>query len=805
MISSWLTRAPWLPAVLLAGAIVGVYTPSLGGEFLWDDDLHITANPTIIGPLGLKEIWTSARANYFPLVLTNFWAQHALWGVEPLGYRLVTIACHVISALLLWRVLLRLRVPGAWLGAALWALHPVQVESVAWICELKNTQSAAFFLLAILAYLRWVAVGRVSDPPRIGLGRPVSHLGGSEARPTSTRQRRWYFLALFCALLAILSKPSTVMLPVVLGLCAWWVRGRVEWRELWRLAPFFALSAIAAGWTIWEQKFNSGAVGPEWSQTLPERIVIAGRVIWFYLGKLAWPEPLMFIYPRWEIDASRPLAFAGAGAALAGLLFLLWRCRSGRLGAGFFTAAYFVVLLFPVLGFFSVYFFRYSFVGDHFQYLAAMGPLALAGAAIARFAGRRAAFVGAGLILALGVSSARQSRVYLNNETLWRDTLDHNPSAVMAWLNLADTYAQAGRYDDSIATFRRALEIRPTDPYGWNDLGNVLTLVGRVDEALAHFERALELKPEFPDALSNYGNALRRIGRADDAIRQYRRALELKPTHAGALNNLGAELAQTGRAAEALPLFARALQAKPGDAATVDNLASALRELGRLDEAMARHWEAIRLKPGFAEAHANLGRTLLVRGQAAESLEHFARALALKPALPAAISHYASALAAVGRTAEALAQLERGVQLAPLSAEAQLNLGVALAQVGRPDEAIARFETAVQLAPGLAAAHANLGNAHLAQGRWAQAIPALEEVVRLQPDSGTAHVQLAVARVNDGQLAAAVPHFETALRLNPRAAEIHDQFGQVLSALGRRREAFEHLEEAARLRREASR
>lgn len=805
MFSSWLTRVPWLPALLLAGAIVGVYVPSLGGDFLWDDDLHITANPTIIGPLGLKEIWTSARANYFPLVLTNFWAQHALWGLEPLGYRLVTLGFHVVSALLLWRVLLRLRVPGAGWGAALWALHPVQVESVAWICELKNTQSAAFFLLAVLAYLRWVAADRISAPPGHGSDPLTAVERGGEVRPAGDGRPRWYFVAVFCAVLAILSKPSTVMLPVALGLCAWWVRGRLEWRDAWRLAPFFALSAIAAGWTIWEQKFNSGAIGPEWSQTFPERVAIAGRVIWFYLGKLAWPEPLIFIYPRWEIDAGNPLGYAGTIGALAGLLLLLWRCRGGRLGAGFFAAAYFVVLLFPVLGFFSVYFFRYSFVGDHFQYLAAMGPLALAGAAVARVGGRRSALVGGALVIALGLASARQSRVYLNNEALWRDTLAHNPGAVMAWLNLADTYAQAGRFDESIATFNRALEIRPADPYGWNDLGNVLTLVGRTDEALAHFERALELKPDFPDALSNYGNALRRVGRSDEAILRYRRALELKPDHAGALNNLGAELAQTGRAAESLALFERALQVKPGDAATVDNLASALRELRRWDEALARHHEAIRLKPAFAEAHANLGRTLYVQDRVTESLEHFARALALKPALPAAISHYATALAAAGRSAEALMQLERGVELAPRSAEAHLNLGVALAQAGRTDEAITRFETAVQLAPGFAAAHANLGNAFLAQRSWARAIPALEAVVRLQPDSATAHVQLAVARVNDGQLAAAVPHFETALRLNPRAAEVHDQFGQVLSALGRRREAFEHLEEAARLRREGAR
>lgn len=781
MLSSWSKRVPWLPAVLLAAAIAGVYAPSLGGDFLWDDDLHITANPTIVGPLGLTEIWTSARANYFPLVLTNFWVQHALWGLEPLGYRLVTLGCHVGAALLLWRVLLRLRVPGAWLGAALWALHPVQVESVAWICELKNTQSAVFFLLAAWGWLRWV-----------------------EADVAGERAERWYGLALAAAVLAILSKPSTVMLPVALGLAAWWLRGRLVWRDAWRLAPFFACSALAAGWTIWEQKFNSGAIGPEWSQTLAERGAIAGRVAWFYLGKLAWPEPLMFIYPRWDVAAG-PLAFAGMIAALLGLLGLLWRCRDGRLRAETFAGLYFVALLFPVLGFFNVYFFRYSFVGDHFQYLAAIGPAALAGAAIARVTGRHFVVCGGLLLLALGAVTARQSRVYLDNETLWRDTLAHNPDAVMAWLNLGDTYAQAGRYDEALATFRRALEIRPSDPYGWNDLGNVLTLVGRAGEALEPFEKALVLKPEFPDALSNYGHALRQVGRAEDALRQFRRALELKPNHVGALNNLGAELAQSGRAREALTLFERALQAKPGDAATADNIAGALRELGRFDEAIARHEEAIRLRPQSAAAHANLGRTLFRRGRLAEALSSFSRALELNPNLPAAISHYATALAAAGRPEEALRQLERGVAVAPESAEAQVNLGVALAQTGRLDDAVARFEAAVRLAPEFTAAQSNLGNALLAQRRWTAAIPPLEIAARLQPDSAAAHAQLAVARVNAGDLAAAVPHFETALRLDPRAADLHDQFAQVLAALGRRRESFDHLEEAARLRREGGR
>jgi len=318
---------PLIPAAALLAAVVLAYVVSLRGEFLWDDDLHITANPTIIGPLGLKEIWTSARANYFPLTLSSFWVQHALWGLEPLGYRVVTLLCHAGAALLLWRVLLRLRVPGAWLGAALWALHPVQAESVAWICELKNTQSAVFFLAAILCHLRW----------------------RENAEPAS--RGRWYVAALACAALAILSKPSTVMLPVALAFLGWWKARRIAWRDLFPLTPFFALSAAAAAWTIWEQRYNSGALGPEWNQTFAERVAIAGRAVVFYLAKLAWPEPLTFIYPRWKITTDHLAAFLPAAAVLAALAALWWARARVAAAASFLAAAYFVALLFPVSGF----------------------------------------------------------------------------------------------------------------------------------------------------------------------------------------------------------------------------------------------------------------------------------------------------------------------------------------------------------------------------------------------------------------------------------------------------------------------
>ena len=777
------SRTLW-SGVGLAVAIVAVYAYSLRGDFLWDDDLHITANATIVGPLGLKEIWTSSRALYFPLTLTNFWVQHALWGVEPFGYRVVTLAFHVGAALLLWRVLAGLRVPGAWLGAALWALHPVQVESVAWICELKNTQSAVFFLAAILAWQRWL------DRPRPGSGVP-STTGRSAGESA-------YAWALLFAVLAILSKPSTVMLPVVLGLCSWWVRGRIERAEIWRLVPFFALSALASGWTIWEQKFNSGAIGEAWSQTLPERFAIAGRVIWFYLGKLAWPDPLIFIYPRWQIDGANPWIYAGIVAA-AVVAVVLWLGRDGRLRPYFFAGVYFVALLFPVLGFFSVYFFRYSFVGDHFQYLASMGPLALAGAGLARLPRRLTVAVGAVVLLVLGGLAAGHTRAYLDKEALWRDTLAKNPAADMAWFNLSDVLSRQGRHEEAIEAIRRGLALKPDDPYAYNDLGNEYALLRRPAEAVPQFERALALQPGFASAHSNLGNTLMDLGRVDEALGHLQRAVELDPAYPEGLNNLGVALAKRGQHPESLAAFERALALRPRDAATHDNLAGALRALGRLEEALARHEEALRLAPDVPEALANQGRTLQSAGRPAEALARFERALALKPRLTAARIQYAYTLADLGRSDEALAELRRAVELDPVAVEARFNLGSALAQAGRLEEAVAAFEAVVAQSPEFLPAHENLGTALAALRRWPEAIARFETALRLAPDSLRARTQLAVCLVNVGRLAEAVPHFEAALQADPGSVELHQNFAQVLRALGRTRDALRHFDEATRL------
>ena len=786
------TRAEHLRALgfgaLLVAAVVVVYWGTLAHGFIWDDDLHVTANPRIIGPEGLREIWTTAAANYFPLVLTNFWVQHALWGLNPLGYHAITIGCHALCALLLWRVLLALRVPGAWLGAALWALHPVQVESVAWISELKNTQSGLFFLLAIWFWVKWLDSARSRELQRVEALPVLRPLTGA----------RGYVLALFCALLALLSKPSTVMLPVVLALCTWWQRGDLRLRELARLVPFFALSAVVSGWTIWEQRVHSGAVGAEWSHGLLERCAIAGKTAWFYLGKLVWPHPLSFIYPRWATTA-RPLDLLPATVALAGLGALWW--RRAQLRPLFLAVAFFVALLFPVLGFFDVYFFRYSFVGDHFQYLASMGPLALVGAGLAQAWPRLRPVLAAAVLLTATGLTVQQARDYRDRETLWRATLARNPGALMAWLNLAATLADEGRHGESIATFQHALTLAPDNAVAHSDLGCELLFAGRSADALRHLEQAIRLTPNRPEPHNNLGNVLRTVGRSDEAITHYRRAIELDPNYADAHNNLGAELAERGRPAEALPHFSAALRLKPKNADAHNNLAIALRMLGRFDDALARHETALRLKPDLAEAEAGLGQTLVAAGRGAEALPHLQRALQLKPDLARAHEALGTALAADHREDEAFAQFERAVQLAPNSPVMRNNFGTALARAGRTAEAIAQFEGALRVAPDFAPALVNLGMALCASGRWSGAVGYFERALKFQPDSAEAHARLAVALVNADRLEESVPIFQAALRLDPASAGLHDQFGQVLAKLGRNREALEQLEEAARLRR----
>jgi tetratricopeptide (TPR) repeat protein len=536
--------------IILVVAVAITYLPVWHSGFIWDDDQHLTENPCIVGPLGFAQIWTSGQALYYPLVLTSFWLIHNFAGLNPLPYHLLNVAMHAGSAILLWRVLRELNVRAAWFGAALWALHPVMVQSVAWVTELKNTQSCFFYLLSILFFLR----------------------AENELRPSAVRWRQVISLVFF--VLAITSKSSVAMLPVVLLICIWWRRRRLFAKDWLVLMPFFLVSAAASAWTVWEQKFHSGAAGVEWSQPWAARLAIAGLDVWFYLGKIFWPAPLSFFYPQWKVDPAKPIYFIPLVGALC-VLLLLWLKRNGPLRPVFVTVAYFVVSLFPVLGFFNVYFFRYSFVSDHFQYLAAMAPLALFASGLDsvverghRANSRRLFAIATPLLALCALLSWRQARNYVSAESVYRMAIKYNKEAWLAYSNLGAMYLQNRD----------------------------------VDQAIAYLQKALEIKPDATEAQYSLGNAFRFKQDFAEAIPAYEAALRARPNNIRARNGLAISLAATGKTNEAVEQFGEAVRLNPNDAESHYNLGYALVQLGQRTEGVHQLTEAIRVAPNYAPA-----------------------------------------------------------------------------------------------------------------------------------------------------------------------------------------------------------
>jgi tetratricopeptide (TPR) repeat protein len=545
------SAAKW---ILLAGLIVStliVYAPARHGGLLWDDDGHIT-RPELQSAAGLGRIWfdLTATQQYYPVTHTAFWLQHLLWGDGTEGYHLVNVLLHALAAFLVALVLMRLEVPWAWLAALIFALHPVHVESVAWITELKNTLSGVFYLSAALAYLHF----------------------------DDKRNKKFYWAALALFVLALLSKSVTATLPAALLVVFWWKRGRLAGRaDVLPLIPFFALGIAGGLLTNWIERAVIGASGAEYAFTFVERCLIAGRVTWFYLGKLVWPANLIFIYPRWQISQAAAWQYVYPAALIVLIAALWWLRRRSR--APLAAVLYFCGTLFPALGFFNVFPFRYSFVADHFQYLASIGIIALFCGALPVLVRRwkaqqRRAAVAAAIVIAgpLAVLAWSQSRQYVDGETLYRATIRRNPACWMAYTNLGMALQEKGLDGEAVEMYRQALNRKPDVAEIHSDLGNALQRMGRLEEAVAEYEEALRLKPNMAEALSNLGITLQGMGRVQEAIARYKDALRLKPNLAVGHNNLG----------------------------------YAFQSLGRLEEAVAEYREALRITPEYDDARANL-------------------------------------------------------------------------------------------------------------------------------------------------------------------------------------------------------
>lgn len=532
----------WL--YVLAGSIVLMtvvsYIPAIQGGFIWDDDDYIINNRTLRNVDGLRRIWFEIGAvpQYYPLVHTSFWLEYHLWQLQPFGYHLINVLLHAINAILLWLVLKRLRIPGAWLAAALFAIHPVHVESVAWITERKNVLSGCFYLSAILAYLHFI---RMDASPSC-----TSSSSDLLAPAPNVIKSHWgfYILALGLYLCALLSKTVTCTMPAAILLLIWWKRGHIDWSNVLSLTPFFFIGAVFGLTTVWVEKQHVGAQGEEWMFSFGERFLIAGRALWFYAGKLFWPYKISFIYPPWNVDTGNWWQYIFPLSAVC-VFIILWLLRR-QLGRAPLTAVlFFAGTLAPALGFFDIYPMRYTFVADHYQYLASIGLIALCSAVVTLFfcrSGPLQRIMGCTtcgiVLLMLGLLTWQRGHIYRDSESLWKDTLTKNPECWMAYNNLGLALGKQSRFDEGIDLFQKSLAINNNNVEAHYNLGKAYQEIGEWDKAFFSYTQVLALNPNDAKTHNNLGVMYAQKGRFTEAIVEFKQALKLNVKNGQIHSNL---------------------------------------------------------------------------------------------------------------------------------------------------------------------------------------------------------------------------------------------------------------------------
>lgn len=555
--------AKWRPAAAILVITVLAYLPALTSGFVWDDDAYITANQAVRSPGGLGPIWFDLRATpqYYPLAFTTFWVEHQIWGLNPLGYHVVNILLQATVAILLWLVLARLKVPASWLAAAIFAVHPVHVESVAWITERKNVLSGVFSLLCMLSWLAWMQFDNTAKDAR---KHPLNY---------------WGALVLFAE--ALLSKTAVAPLPVAMLILIWWKKKRVTFRDVVHVVPFVLLAVAAALITVHvEHTYTTHeGEGADWSYGFIERVLIAGRALWFYAGKLLWPMPITFVYPRWNVDSGAWWQYLYPLGA-AGIVLAMFAARS-RLGRGPATAiAVFVIMAGPVLGLISIYYMRYSLVSDHFQYLPSMSLIALLvaiadgviqklwtwlGTSRPTVQLRHLQLVlGVGVLLALSAKSFHDCGKFHDMETLWRDTLADNPTAWIAHNNLGTLLKDRGDSNGAIEHLTQAVRLKPDHARAHLNLASAYINRQQYEQAAAHLEIALRYLPRDGQAHLNLANSLANLKQPGLAEQHFKEALRLLPPDDPIPPyNYALMLLEGGRTAEAEEQLRLALRAKP--------------------------------------------------------------------------------------------------------------------------------------------------------------------------------------------------------------------------------------------------
>jgi Tfp pilus assembly protein PilF len=664
-------------AFALLVMVLAVYLPVMkSAGFIWDDDDHVTNNGRLRNLDGLETLWLhpSSIPQYYPVVHTTFWIEFHLWGLKPTGYHIDNVLLHALAAILLWRALRRLEIPAAFLAAAIFAVHPVQVESVAWVTERKNVLSLVFYLLSFHAYLRcagddlrsgWDELGREAEELRkdaINSGGAVdlSAKASPSASLSPTASRRWraYALSIFFYILALLSKSVTCSLPAAILLLIYFSHGRLRWRDWRPLIPFFALGIAMSMVTGYIEKYRVGASGPEWDFSVFQRCLIAGRAVWFYAGKLVWPSELSFNYPRWNVDADQWPKFIAYPLAALAVVAIAWFLRK-RIGRGPLVGIlFFVGTLTPALGFVNVFPMRFSFVADHFQYHASIGLIVLLAVMLRQIAlglSREISLpmlapIGPVIVLAIfGALAWRQAGVYRDPIALWKDTLAKNPTSFLALNNLGDEYKvlanQPGTSAAQKAEYRalarecyaKEYQVAPNQAIAHWQWGLLLEEDGDLDDARKEMEIAVEKEPRFVLAMNSLASIFLKKHDPAAADQMYQRLLAIEPRFALARYNYAVELEAEGKFDEAIAEYQQAIRDKPDEADALYNLGNLLlTKKQRPDLAAVLYAEAISVDPDRADFHAMFALALYNAGDYPDARQQCQAALKIDPNLPQA-------------------------------------------------------------------------------------------------------------------------------------------------------------------------
>jgi len=703
-----------------------IYVPSLQNGFIWDDNHYVYKNPLVQRMDGLKRIWFRRETpQYYPIVFTTFWTEHKLWGLNPFGYHFVNMLLHMTNALLLFQVIRKIYPRGAFPVALLFAIHPIQVETVAWISELKNLLSLCFFLLAMLSYLQF------------DLSKKFTH----------------YLRTLGLFVCALLSKSISVCFVFVPIIYKWWRNGKISWREIRVSMPFFFIGLLSGVNTIYWEMHKVGAKGHEFGLTFLERLILAGRILLFYPYKICFPFEFIFFYPRWEVDVTQWWQWVFLVISI--MVFLSFFYLRNTIGRGAFAlSSFYFISIFPALGFINVYPMVYSFVADHFSYLS-LPPLLLllCGSVIflfdkitpqksllaekfSRYRGFIFLFLAIPAIAYMCLKSMDLTRIYKDQFTLWEYLIHKNPSLSASYINLGNLYYEKGDNDKAISLYRKAIELDPDNPTACYDLGNVYMEFGMYEKAVFLFKQTTVSDLRQPSVYNNLGLSYIHLGRSEEAMKQFGIAIEIDPHYKKAFINL-IKLIKERRETSAWP--------ESEDSEYIAEQVRFLNDLGVIEgkagdirAAIALFNEALAIDPDHVETCNNLGYAYYRIGNNDRAEEYFKTALEIDPDNEQArvyLGHIKK------RGAPSAEEAKEGLSV-PEKVELLNKTGVEKGKAGDFDGAISSFKEAVELDPNYAESYNSLGYAYFKKGEYKLAEEYFKKALEANPSHEKARINL---------------------------------------------------------------